>query len=441
MSKKLAKDAIEYQPDAIEIKHERLSPWARFGVWGIFLLLAIAVAWSYWGQVDVVVTANGKLVTTQPPVVMKPLERAVIKEVNVEVGEVVKKDQVLITFDTAINEAETERLKSELSTLNAQFERLFSEFEDTPYTPGADAGKDGEWQLAIYRQRHEFYEEKIKYYDQNVKQVEASYKSNEDSLRKQQERLVAIQEIEGMYTGLLEKKALPLKDLLELSISRMQMESDVDKLRNALVELEHQKQSVIANRNSYIEEWRNTISEEMVKVQRELIKTRKDYDKMEQMNSYVYLRSPGEAVVHEIAAFSTGSAVREAEALITLIPLGTKIELEAEVSPQDIGKVQLGAEARIKLNAFPFQKHGTLDGKVRNISEDTLQKSTNQPGVDPSYYRAKLVVAGNLDNVKDNFRLIPGMECQVEIKVGRRRIIEFVIYPLIKALDETAREP
>lgn len=95
----------------------------------------------------------------------------------------------------------------------------------------------------------------------------------------------------------------------------MQMEVEVDRLRNNLKELEHEEQSVIASRNSFMEEWRKAISEEMVKVRRELTSTLMEYQKQRQLATYVYLRAPCEAVVHEIASFSEGSAVREAEAL------------------------------------------------------------------------------------------------------------------------------
>ena len=219
----------------------------------------------------------------------------------------------------------------------------------------------------------------------------------------------------------------------------MEMEASIDELKNSLLELKHQRESTLSSKQTFIQEWRNNISEELVKVERELTSTQKDYDKVKQLIEYVELRAPCDSVVHEIAAFSVGSAVREAEALITLIPLVGNIELEAEIQPQDIGKVEIGSDVRIKLNAYPFQKFGTLNGKVRNISENTLQKQQSQIPV--SYYRARIVVSGHLDHVKKNFRLIPGMEAQAEIKTGKRRIIEYLIYPLIKALDESIREP
>lgn len=442
---KVPNDAIEFLPDALEIENEKLPFAVRFTVWAPVLILIAGLLWSIFSKVDVIVTANGKVVTDTPTIVMKPLERSMIKQVNVKIGDVVKKDQILITFDPALNSAESARIANELATLTAQFNRLKAEFLGNPYT---DASNQFEkWQRAIHLQRMDYYRERIKYFDESLEQIESSKKTRADSLQKQEERLLAVKKLEEMFKNLHAKKAASLKELLQMSITRMEMEATVDQIRNELDELNHQKGSTLASKNSFIQEWRNSISQEMVTTDRNMISAAKEYDKVKQLADYLYLRSPCDAVVHEVASFSPGSGVREAEALITLIPLGGNVELEVEIRPQDIGKVELDADARIKLNAFPFQKHGTLDGKVRNISEDTLQRQQGSAGAqDPevtsaSYYRARITASGKLRGVKDNFRLIPGMEASAEIKTGRRRVIEYLIYPLIKAFDEAAREP
>ena len=293
--------------------------------------------------------------------------------------------------------------------------------------------------MAIFRQRQKYYSERIKYFDETLLQITATKKAKQDNLRKQRERLAAFQKLEDMFKELHLKKAASLKELLQLSISRMEMESVVDQIENELLELDHRRGSILAEKNSFIQEWRNSISENMVTVDRNLTSVRKEYDKIAQLIEYVHLRAPCDAVVHEIASFSPGSAVREAEALITLVPLDGNLELEAEISPENIGKVNVGDSVRIKLTAYPFQKHGTLNGVIRNISEDTLEKQ--EGGNSIKYYRARISVSGQLSNVKKDFRLIPGMEVQSEIKCDRRRVIEYILYPLIKAFDETAKEP
>lgn len=436
-SDKTPEKLIEFQPDALEIKNAKL-PWLiRLCVWIPFLLLVLAIVWACLAEVDVVVQSTGTIITDKQTIVMKPLERSVIQNVNVQIGDIVKADQILITFDPTINKAEGERLKNEMLAQQAELDRLQAEFESREYKGGENQFE--RWQITIHKQRTEYYLERMNYFAEALSQIDASIKSRTDSLAKQKERLEAIKNLEDIYKKLHEKGAVPLKEFIEMSISRMEMEGNVDQLENDLLELSHRRGTTVAEKNAFVQQWRNAIAEEMVKVDRELTSTKKEYEKVELLMEYVYLRSPCDAVVHEIAEFSPGSAVREAEALITLIPLDGNIELQAEIRPLDIGKVLTGAEARVKLSAYPFQKHGTLDGVVRNISENTLQKPAGQQQI--TYYRARVLLSGNLVGVKDTFRLIPGMEAQCEIKCGRRRVIEYVLYPLIKALDETAREP
>ena len=437
MKDAIPREIIDFQPDALEIKNERLPPVIRFCVWAPFLLVMIAIVWACLAGVDVVVQAEGKLVTDNPTIVMKPLERSVIKKINVRIGDIVKKDQPLITFDPTINNADAERLKNEIDALTAQLNRLRAEFENKPYSGGPNQFE--RWQFAIFKQRQEYYREKMNYYSEALLQWNASEKSKKDSLAKQKERLKEVFRLEHMYKQLHAKNAASLKDLIQMSMDRMSMEATVDSLSNDILELEHKRGTTQAEKNAFVQEWRNKLSEDMVTVERNLTGNLKEYAQTAQLIEYVCLRAPCDAVVHEISSFSPGSAVREAEALITLVPLTGHIELEAEIRPQDIGKVAIGSSARIKLTSYPFQKHGTLDGIVRNISEDTLQRE--QGGAVLYYYRARITVGGKLEQVKKDFRLIPGMEAQAEIKCGQRRVIEYILYPLIKALDETAREP
>jgi membrane fusion protein, hemolysin D len=436
----LCPEAIEYQSDALELAATKL-PW--FGKMGIPLALFIfiaAIVWASVSHVDIIVEADGKLISSSQNIVMKPLERTVIKKINVKVGQVVKKGQALITFDPTFNRAEEERLEEQLESLTAQFKRLKAEFTGKVFPDGKALTEDDQWQAAIFKKRQRFYLEKIKYFSQNIKRVEAAVITTNESHVKQLDRLKTLKRIEEMLAGLHRKNAISLKQFLETQISRLQMEGEVDNLKNRKLELEHERLSAEANKNSFIQEWDKMVSEEMVKVEREVTSLSKQLDKAKKLSSYVCIYAPCDAVVHEIAAFSEGSGVREAEPLITLVPVNVKIEAEVNILPKDIGKVKVNDFARIKLNAFPFQKHDTLDGKLSLISENTFQEQ-GVMGQKKAVYHGRLIISGKLDNLPDNFRLIPGMEIKAEIKVGKRRIIEYLIHPLIKALDESIREP
>lgn len=434
--------AIEFQPDALEIKQSRLPFFARFTPYAAFVMMAGAILWASIGKTDTVVQASGKLVSEEQNIMMKPREITVIKKVHVEEGDIVKANQILISFDPENYRSEKERLESEISTLQAQFGRLFAEFNQKAYVPQKET-RDTLWQLAIHKQRMAYYTERINFFKQELARINASIRTRTQSLKNSEGRLKEFRPLEKMYMDLGDVVATK-RERIEISIKRMELEATTDELRNTLDELEHQKQSSIASRKAFEEEWRNSISTEMIKIRRELIANTKQLEKTANMAQYIYLRSPCDAMIHEIAAVSPGSGVREAEPLVTLVPLNGKIELEAEISPQDIGKVAVGDSVRIKLNAYPFQKYGTLEGKVLHLSENTFfrqQGAPIPPNGTATYYKARISVEGKLRNVDEKYRLIPGMEVQAEIKVGKRRIIEYILYPLIKALDESIKEP
>ncbi len=444
---KVPNQAVEFLPDALEIKNSRLPLAIRLCVWMPLVIIVAAIVWSYIAEVDVTVTARGKVITDSPTVVLKPFDRVVIKEILVKVGDVVEEGQVLFLFDPEMYRAEEERLKNDVATYQAQYDRLLAEFSKKEYAPGKDASEKEKNQLAIYKQRSEYYREKIKYFDEALKQYDASRKTKEDALASYRAQLEIFNQLYEKYKDLETKNAATWREVTDLTVRKLEMESAVVQVQNSIQELQHERSAMISNKESFIQEWRNSISEDMVAIGKQLFATQKEYDRIERLIKYTSIESPCKAVVHEIAAFSENSAVREAEALITLIPLDGDVLIEAEMRPMDIGKVKKDSDARIKLDAWPYQKYGTLEGTVVDISENTIEKGAQpmNPEAMPTYYRVRLQTnappAEQLKGVPDDFRLIPGMEAQVEIKAGRRRVLTYVTYPLIKALDSTAREP
>lgn len=443
MKSDIPQEAVDFQPDAIQIRDEKLPAWARYSILSTFAVFAAALVWSCVAKVDMIVQAPGKIVSDKQIIALKPVDTSIIEKVHVKIGDIVKKGDILITFDPTINNAEIERLGREIRVLSAKIDRFACEFENRVYTPKAEYGEVGKAEKTIFDQRKRDYDERITYYNSALNQLDASKKTKEDSLRKQKERLEVVRKMERMYSDLNKKKAASLRELWNVEITRMEMEANVDSLQNSLLELAHQRESIHAQKNAFIQEWVNNISEEKVKLERELDANLKTLEKNRQLASYVGHRAPCEAMVHEIAPLSVGSAAREGETVMTLIPLDGSIEVEAEIRPQDISRVRSGDDARIKLDAYPFQKYGTMTGQVRTIAQDTMLRQ-EQPTIErpnQTYYRARLSIGGKLHREPKNFRLIPGMVAQAEIKVGRRRVIEYIVHPLIKMFDEAAREP
>ena len=163
----------------------------------------------------------------------------------------------------------------------------------------------------------------------------------------------------------------------------------------------------------------------------------------------VALTAPADAVVLDLAQRSVGSVVREAEPVVTLVPINVPLEAEVSINTRDIGRIAVGKEARIKLDAYPFQKYGTASGEVRTISQDTFvtgqqqdpNATTAQPPAAP-FFKARILLADTRLNVSDvPVRLLPGMTVSTEIKVGNRTVMSYFLYPLLRGLDDAIREP
>jgi HlyD family secretion protein len=164
--------------------------------------------------------------------------------------------------------------------------------------------------------------------------------------------------------------------------------------------------------------------------------------KTDKRRSLVTLTAPIDAVVLEIAKLSPGSIIKEAETFFTLVPLNVSLEAEAHVDAMDVGYLKLGQSVHVKLDAFPFQKHGMLDAKVATISEDAFKRENAAKSGGDSYYLVRLQLQGtDLKNMKEGTRLLPGMTVNAEIVVGQRTILSYLAWPLTKGISESIREP
>lgn len=173
---------------------------------------------------------------------------------------------------------------------------------------------------------------------------------------------------------------------------------------------------------------------------RERDRTAEQLKKMERRSSLVRLVAPADAVVLDIAQRSVGSVVRQAEPFLTLVPVDVPMLVEVEIRPQDIALLRAGDPARLKLDALPYQKYGTMTGRLDVLSEDTFKvpKGATQTDV----YKGRLtIVSRELRDTPAGFRLIPGMSIGAEIKVGSRRLLSYFLYPIFRALDSSFREP
>lgn len=447
-------DIAACEPESIWLETRKCPLPAHSVLWVIITLLVCGIIWACVAKVDKVVTAEGKLVTTRPNITMKPLERTVIKNVLVRVGQVVEKDQVLVELDSTVNEAELASLKEQLAYYQCRVARLRAEqsgataFELPAELAGCPAAAQ---QLAHFRSRREFFEKRSAYLQACVDKYTATSQSMLQSLVKYDEMMVPLKRIESTYVNLAERGIAPRIEMMQTTIQRMGNEIEVENQRTRLVEDEQMRNTAAAELQSFEAEWKQQIDEQLADDEQQVLALREKIRQTEYLASQESLRAPCRAVVHEIAPYQEGSAVREAEAFITLIPMDEPLEAEVDILPKDVGLLRTGDVARLKLDAFPFQRYGTLDGTISFISADTYESTSNleqdegmsaaATGGKRPQFRARMRVSGALDGVPAELWQSAGMRLRAEIKVGERTVISYLMHPFLKAMDESIREP
>jgi HlyD family type I secretion membrane fusion protein len=223
---------------------------------------------------------------------------------------------------------------------------------------------------------------------------------------------------------------------------RLEILRNMDLASNGMAEAAHQIETARAERESFLENWRTQANLELVKAQtsrdsaeEQLVKARKTQD-------LVDLRAPTDAVVQQMARLSVGSVLSEAVPLFTLVPLNAPLEAEVSIDARDVGFIREGDPVAIKVEAYNFLRHGTVQGHVKLISEDAFKQDQGSQAPVRPYYRAIVTIDKvALADVPEGFRLNTGMPISADVKVGERTLLSYLTRGALRSLNEGMREP
>ena len=231
--------------------------------------------------------------------------------------------------------------------------------------------------------------------------------------------------------------------LLEARERRLNGQRELDMVGNKEHELKREKSALESEKTAFMKGWRQKAMEDLLSTSRERDSVNEQLQKADKRKQLVSLVAPVDAVVLDMAKLSQGSVVQAAEKMFTLVPLGDTLEAEVSIDAIDIGYIKTGDSAHLKLDAFPFQKHGALQGKVRTLSEDAFKREAGlNPNASSAYYMSRVTLGTELlRNMPDKTRLLPGMTLSAEIVVGKRSVMSYLLWPMMKAMDEAIREP
>lgn len=423
---------------------------AHYIVVAMFLSLLFVTAVV---KVDVVVSGSGRIATVTPPIVMQAIERAIIREMSVKGGDVVTKGQVLATLDPTFAQADLSSLTAQANSYQAQVKRLEAEEAGKPYEIGESANADEVLQKSLYDQRQAQYASRIRIFDEEIARRKANLRTTEDHRASQAKQLDIAKDVEKMRSEMAQKQVGSRLNLLEAQSQRLRIEQDLTDTINRGTESNHDLQSKEAERQAFIDEWRHQILDQLIAARTESTKASEGQSKASLLKDLVVLTAPEDGVVLEVIRRGVGSVVREAEPIITVVQSNATLEGEITINSADIGYVQAGDPVIVKVDAFPYQRHGFLHGKLVSVSEESFSSSNGtSDGAVPTmpmgstqsgaFHRGRVSFESTqLDDLPPGSRLIPGMTLRAEIKVGKRSVLSFFLNPITRVFGESIREP
>ncbi|MFN3231364.1 MAG: HlyD family type I secretion periplasmic adaptor subunit [Alphaproteobacteria bacterium] len=436
----------DFLPAALEVLEKPASPLGRTIVYTIIAFFLIAIVWSLVGKIDVVASAQGKLVPQGNVKTIQPAELGVVRAIHASNGDTVKAGDVLVELDPSMTSADEERTGRErlVAAVNAARDeailRFLDEADATYYPPEGATPAMIRMQERLIASQISEYQAQLAALDKQMDERRVDYELVVKQLVKLEETLPLLEQQVDARRTLLEKGLTSRLLFLELQERFVAHKQDVLIERDRLMKARAAIQTVERQMEQVRQEFRRTtlteyaeFTEQAAALEQELIKARTRHGLQN-------LTAPVDGVVQQRAIHTIGGVVQPGEPVMVIVPGtaegGVELQVEALVLNKDIGFVHEGQPVEVKLEAFPFTKYGVIHGTVERIATDAVQDE--HLGL---VYPAK--VSMDATTIMANGRVVnlgPGMSVTAEIKTGKRRLIEFVLSPLLRYQDEALRE-
>ena len=434
---------VQFLPAALELIEKPVSPAPRAAMWLLIAFAVIAVLWAIFGKIDVVASARGRIVPNDRTKVIQPFETSTVKAILVRDGQQVKAGQVLIELDATDPQADATRLASDLTTVRLQGARARAMLAaiDTGKPPrlealaGIDAARLAQEQRVLDGQYGE-YQAKLAGIDANNARRAAELQSTTEVVRKLEQTVPIARQRAEDYKGLVDKKFVSRHGYLDKEQQRIEQEGELAAQRSherelaaALQEGRSQRATLVAGTRRQALDAINDAEQKSTDYDQELVKARS-------RSGLMTLTAPVDGTVQQLAVHTVGGVVTEAQQLMMVVPKDNPIEIEAFVENKDVGFVNPGQEAEVKIETFPYTKYGTIRAKVISVSSDAV--NDEKRGL---IFPARVALDKSSIQVENKtVNLSPGMAVTVEIKTSERRVIEYFLSPLMQYKDESLRE-
>lgn len=459
-------DEAAFLPAALSLQVTPPHPAPRRALWSIMALFTLAIGWACLGQIDIVAVAPGRIVVSDGTKLVQPLETSAVKAIHVKDGDKVKAGQVLIELDPTTAAADHSRVTQERASALSEAwrtEALLSGLKRAssgkgPTLPasalssanGLDESEhalmasqlDAEWRDVQAQQAR---------LQSDIATRNAALQTVSEQIAKLRATLPLVQQREDDFKALSDQGFVTQHAGQDRTRVRIEMEQDLSTLRARREET----RAAIAQAEKALTAWRaetrKDLQERHAKADLQARSLQAEGIKANQREQLTMLKAPVDGTVQQLAIHTTGGVVTPAQVLLVIVPDQGHVTAEVTLENKDVGFVNHGQHAEIKLETFPYTRYGTVSARVTTITADAVMQEPGRPSPDRegrsapapggAVFPATLTLTTKTIDIDGKaIRLMPGMNLTAEIKTGQRRVIDYLLSPVQSHLGESLRE-
>lgn len=435
-------DEAAFLPAALSLQETPAHPAPRRAALAICAFFVIALVWSIVGEIDIVAVAPGRIVVSDRTKVIQPLETSVVKRVLVKDGDAVEAGQVLVELDPTNAAADSASVQEQLNAAASEERRaaalLAALHAGRPPVLVARTAGSGGTGLEAAQLRAEWQDITAKLAKLAAERArrEAEIVTVRESIAKLEATLPIARQREADIKGLADQGFLSGHAGQDRTRERIEQERDLATQRARLVEAQAALAESDHAQRAFVAETQRNLSDRHAQATLKRQQLAQERSKTEQRSRLTQLTAPVAGTVQQLAVHTEGGVVKEAQALMVVVPKDAQVIAEVVIDNKDIGFVRAGQPARVKLETFPFTRYGTVDAVVQSVTADAVNDEKRG-----AIFPATLVLTQSAIDV-DGKRvgLSAGMNVTAEVRTGTRRVIDYLLSPVQRAMAESLKE-
>lgn len=432
---------LDFMPAAIEILESPPAPFYRAILIAIFLFITIAISWAIFSQMDIVVSGTGVAIPKGKVKVIQPLEPGIVTAIHVRDGQQVKEGDLLISMDDSESLTDMASLAKELETTQLTVMRLEAELVGNPayFAPAADADVHiVALQKRLLQKSMATQEERLIGLNREIERTTVECNLLKGNITRLTKSLPLSQQLFSKKRTLAKKKLISEAELLQARIEINNVKHDLstaeERLHEAEARLERAKDEL---RLAETEHNRDLLSQ-LTEAKNKRSQLEHQLDKAKGRKDHRELRAPADGIVQQLAINTVGGVVTSAQPLMVIVPTGGGVEIEAKILNKDIGFIKEEQPVSVKVAAYPYTRYGDLEGTIEWVAKDAVVDEQLGP-IYPIRIKIESLKLPNSVNGRQGL-LSPGMTVTTDVKVGKRRVIEYFLGPVMRYKDESLRE-